>query len=186
IAKRGHPVHLGTIGLGQLTFSRHCALITRAKRTTSTPKETPDPMVPPGSFVLIAVLTVLMMDEENGANARRVKRSAQTYTTKYDNIDIDQILASNRLLKNYVNCLLDKGGCTQEGKELKKYLPDAIATECSKCSQTQKKIAGRVFQALLLNHRDDWELLTNKYDPEGNFQKKYLQEDEDYSDLEEA
>nr|AKK25146.1 chemosensory protein 1 [Dendroctonus ponderosae] len=143
-------------------------------------------MVPlAGSFVLIAVLT-LLIGEENGANARSVKRSAQTYTTKYDNIDIDQILASNRLLKNYVNCLLDKGACTQDGKELKKYLPDAIATECSKCSQAQKKIAGRVLQALLLNHRDDWELLTNKYDPDGNFQKKYLQEDEDYSDLEEA
>ena len=41
------------------------------------------------------------------------------YTTKYDNIDLDTILASDRLLKNYVNCLLEKGSCTPDGKELK-------------------------------------------------------------------
>lgn len=75
---------------------------------------------------------------------------------------------------------------TIQAKTVLEYLPDAIATECSKCSQAQKKITGRVLQELLLNHRDDWELLTNKYDPDGNFQRKYMQEDEDYSELEEA
>nr|AVI04873.1 putative chemosensory protein 1 [Anthonomus grandis] len=110
----------------------------------------------------------------------RFKRATTTYTTKYDNIDIDTILASNRLLRNYVNCLLDKGPCTSEGKELKKYLPDAIASECSKCSPAQKKIAGKVLSSLLLKHRDDWNKLTTKYDPEGKLQKKYFVEDEDY------
>lgn len=43
----------------------------------------------------------------------------ETYTTKWDNIDIDSILKSDRLLKNYVNCLLDKGRCTPDGAELK-------------------------------------------------------------------
>ncbi|KMQ90684.1 ejaculatory bulb-specific protein 3, partial [Lasius niger] len=43
------------------------------------------------------------------------------YTTKYDNIDIDTILKSDRLLKNYVNCLLEKGSCTPDGKELKEF-----------------------------------------------------------------
>lgn len=41
------------------------------------------------------------------------------YTTKFDNIDIDQILNNNRLLNNYVNCLLHDGTCTADGKELK-------------------------------------------------------------------
>lgn len=43
----------------------------------------------------------------------------EKYTTKYDNVDIDQIIKSDRLLKNYVNCLLDKGNCTPDGEELK-------------------------------------------------------------------
>lgn len=41
------------------------------------------------------------------------------YTNKYDNIDLDEILNNRRLLRNYVNCLLDKGNCTPDGNELK-------------------------------------------------------------------
>lgn len=44
------------------------------------------------------------------------------YTTKYDNIDLDEIIKSDRLLKNYVNCLLGKGKCTPDGLELKRKL----------------------------------------------------------------
>lgn len=41
------------------------------------------------------------------------------YTTKYDNVDVDEIIKSDRLLKNYVQCLLEKGKCTPDGAELK-------------------------------------------------------------------
>lgn len=43
----------------------------------------------------------------------------EKYTTKYDNVDLDEIIGNKRLLKNYVNCLLDKGNCTPDGQELK-------------------------------------------------------------------
>lgn len=43
----------------------------------------------------------------------------RTYTTKYDNIDLDEIIHNDRLLKNYVDCLLEKGRCTPDGLELK-------------------------------------------------------------------
>lgn len=42
------------------------------------------------------------------------------YTTKYDNVDLDEVIKSDRLLKNYVNCLLEKGNCTPDGAELKR------------------------------------------------------------------
>lgn len=41
------------------------------------------------------------------------------YTTKYDGVNLDEILKSRRLLITYANCLLDKGPCTQDGAELK-------------------------------------------------------------------
>lgn len=41
------------------------------------------------------------------------------YTDKYDNIDLDEILGNRRLLLAYFNCIMDKGKCTAEGKELK-------------------------------------------------------------------
>lgn len=42
------------------------------------------------------------------------------YTTRYDGIDIEQILTSDRLFNNYFNCLMDKGKCTPDGRELKR------------------------------------------------------------------
>lgn len=41
------------------------------------------------------------------------------YTTKYDNVDIDQILKNERLFNNYVQCLLTDKGCTPDASELK-------------------------------------------------------------------
>lgn len=42
------------------------------------------------------------------------------YTTKYDGINLDEILASDRLLGNYLKCLNDEGKCTPDGAELKR------------------------------------------------------------------
>lgn len=41
------------------------------------------------------------------------------YTDKYDNIDIQEILSNKRLLQAYIDCLMERGKCTPEGKELK-------------------------------------------------------------------
>lgn len=45
--------------------------------------------------------------------------NAAEYDTKYDNVDLDEIFRSTRLLNNYMNCLKKLGPCTPEGKELK-------------------------------------------------------------------
>jgi Insect pheromone-binding family, A10/OS-D len=42
------------------------------------------------------------------------------YTTKYDNIDLESILQSDRLFSNYYKCLMDMGRCTPDGNELKR------------------------------------------------------------------
>ena len=63
---------------------------------------------------------------------------------KYDNVDIEEVLKNDRLLSNYINCLLEKGSCTDDGRELKKTLPDAIRTDCSKCSKKQKSGSEKV------------------------------------------
>lgn len=72
----------------------------------------------------------------------------ETYDIKYDNVDIDEILKSERLLTNYVNCLMDEGSCTEDGRELKDTLPDAIATNCSKCTEKQKTGSDKIMQHL--------------------------------------
>lgn len=57
-----------------------------------------------------------------------------TYTSRFDNIDLEEILKSDRLFNNYFKCLMEKGKCTPDASELKRLLPDALATNCSKCT----------------------------------------------------
>lgn len=39
---------------------------------------------------------------------------------RYNNLNIDQILSNERLVTNYVECLLSRKPCTPEGKDLKR------------------------------------------------------------------
>nr|QUP79548.1 chemosensory protein 2 [Monochamus saltuarius] len=103
-------------------------------------------------------------------------RADEKYTTKYDNVDLDEIIKSDRLLKNYVNCLLDKGNCSPDGTELKKVLPDALLTDCSKCSATQKNGSKKIIRHLIDNKADWYKELEAKYDKEGVYKKKYEEE----------
>lgn len=112
-------------------------------------------------FVLIALsLAVCATAEEK-------------YTTKYDNIDVDEILKSDRLFTNYFKCLVDTGKCTPDGRELKKTLPDALKTECSKCSEKQKQNTDKVIRFIIDNKPEEWKVLQEKYDPEDIYIKRY-------------
>ncbi|CAL7933583.1 unnamed protein product [Xylocopa violacea] len=111
------------------------------------------------AVVFLAMLVCALADEK--------------YTTKYDNIDLDQILKSERLLNNYVNCLLDQGSCTPDGKELKKSLPDALENDCNKCSEKQKEGSEKVIRFLINKRPQIWEKLSKKYDPNNEYKAKF-------------
>lgn len=64
--------------------------------------------------------------------------AADQYTTKYDGVNLEEILKSERLLNNYYKCLMDTGKCTPDGNELKRRLPDALKTDCSNCKFNDK------------------------------------------------
>ncbi|XP_036319258.1 putative odorant-binding protein A10 isoform X2 [Rhagoletis pomonella] len=42
-----------------------------------------------------------------------------TYDTRFDNIDLDEVLSQERLLRNYIKCLENTGPCTSDSKMLK-------------------------------------------------------------------
>ncbi|XP_033250789.1 ejaculatory bulb-specific protein 3-like [Drosophila miranda] len=97
----------------------------------------------------------------------------EKYTTKYDNLDVDEILKSDRLFTNYFKCLIETGKCTPEGRELKKSLPDALKTECSKCSERQRSNTDKVIRFIIDNKPEEWKQLQTKFDPEDIFIKRY-------------
>lgn len=68
-------------------------------------------------YLELAMLLLVYLTIQSNAT------ETSTYTTQYDGIDLDEILANDRLLTGYVNCLLDLGPCTPDGKELKSKRP---------------------------------------------------------------
>ncbi|KAL0820522.1 hypothetical protein ABMA28_006378 [Loxostege sticticalis] len=98
----------------------------------------------------------------------------KTYTTKYDGVNLQEILENDRLLTSYVNCLLEKGPCTPDGKELKTNLPDAIQNDCKKCSDRQREGADQVMEYIIDHRPDDWVKLEKMYNSDGSYKKKYL------------
>ncbi|KAL6449182.1 hypothetical protein ACFW04_000692 [Cataglyphis niger] len=119
-------------------------------------------------FILVCLFAI-------GAIVYVYGQSEDRYTNRFDNIDVDQILQNDRLLKRYVDCLLDKPNvrCPPEAVELKKVLTEALETECAKCSDHQKEVAKKAIKFLVNNKRDMWNELKAKYDPEEKFTKKY-------------
>lgn len=133
-------------------------------------------MIPNKSSLLIVILCFYCV------KSSVFKRAITTYDTKYDNIGVKRIVESKRLLLNYANCLLDKGPCTPEGTMLKTYLPDAMQTNCAKCTDKQKEISGTIIGHLVHNYKDLYEQLLQKYDPDGSFRRQMEgggEEDED-------
>jgi hypothetical protein len=43
----------------------------------------------------------------------------ENYGSKFDKIDVDDLLKNERLLNNYVKCLKNAGPCTPDGQDLK-------------------------------------------------------------------
>ncbi|CAH0590227.1 unnamed protein product [Chrysodeixis includens] len=101
------------------------------------------------------------------------------YESANDNFDISEVLGNDRLLHAYANCLLNKGPCTPEVKNVKDKLPEALATRCAKCTDKQKQTGKALAQEVKKNHPETWKQLVAMYDPEGKYQqawKDFLQE----------
>lgn len=57
-------------------------------------------------------------------------------------------------------------------------LPDAIQSECSKCSEKQREGADKVTHFLIDNKPEEWQKLADKYDKDDDYKTKYLMEKE--------
>ena len=82
--------------------------------------------------------------------------AAQKYTNRFDHVDVDAILRNNRLLSNYIKCVMDEGKCTNDGMELKSkffslislfflYLPFKWELNIAKLIKIKWKIDGILF-----------------------------------------
>lgn len=105
--------------------------------------------------------------------------AAPAYTTKYDNIDLDEILNNDRLITNYYKCLMEQGPCTPDGLELRKSLPDALKNSCNECTTKQQDGTKKVLKFLIEKKPEKYADLEAKYDPTGIYKTKYKAEIDD-------
>ncbi|XP_034939979.1 ejaculatory bulb-specific protein 3-like [Chelonus insularis] len=99
--------------------------------------------------------------------------AATSLSKQLANADIDTVLQNQRLLSRYIQCLLDSVPCTAEGRELKKTLPNALKSGCSQCDAKTKETVEKVINHLKSKRANDWEKLLAKYDPKGEYKKRF-------------
>nr|AKW47191.1 chemosensory protein 1 [Chrysopa pallens]AMS36881.1 chemosensory protein 1 [Chrysopa pallens] len=98
----------------------------------------------------------------------------ESYPTRYDSINLDNILENEKLRVVYEKCISGEQTtkCPKEVDVLKEYLTDAIKTCCEKCSQKQKDGAKKVFKYYQTNNPAFYNQLKAKHDPTGEFETK--------------
>lgn len=73
-------------------------------------------------LVLLMALLQLLSNVQGhppAAAATTPESATNSYDSKFDNVDIDEILNQERLLNNYIKCLESQGPCTPDAKMLK-------------------------------------------------------------------
>ncbi|VVC29322.1 Insect odorant-binding protein A10/Ejaculatory bulb-specific protein 3 [Cinara cedri] len=120
-------------------------------------------MIKPLAIVLFVATTIAMANPDS-------------YTTRFDNINIDEILGNDRLLNNYFKCLMDMGKCTPDGEELKRNLLDGIQNKCARCSEKQKQGSEKIIKFLYEKKPDLWKQLEDKYDPTKTYRLLYVED----------
>nr|WJJ70413.1 venom protein U-MPTX.7-Mc11 [Megalopyge crispata] len=91
--------------------------------------------------------------------------AAEYYDSKYDSFNEQEVIENSRLLKAYCLCFLDQGPCTEEGKQFKNLIPDALQNDCAKCSPKQKPKIRNLMKALQTKYLELYNNLLDKYDP---------------------
>ncbi|XP_049788281.1 ejaculatory bulb-specific protein 3-like [Schistocerca cancellata] len=106
------------------------------------------------------------------------EKDQEPYSRKYDKVNLDEVLASERLLNSYSQCPMSdtEESCTADAKYLKAAIPGALCNGCSRCRQRQRQDAEKVIKFLMKNKPDLWNQLEAKYNPKGVYRIKYEKE----------
>ncbi|XP_043603861.1 ejaculatory bulb-specific protein 3-like [Bombus pyrosoma] len=124
-------------------------------------------------LVMAIVYAAARPDDSTSKMFSKDLASTDKYPQKLDNINVDEILKNDRLFNNYYKCLLDEVRCTAEGNEIKKILPEALATDCQKCTEKQAENVKKIIYFLITEKPQLWDHFMDKFDPENKYRYKY-------------
>nr|WJJ63294.1 chemosensory protein 9 [Pachyrhinus yasumatsui] len=115
---------------------------------------------------MVLILSVLIGIALDLAGARPAEPAVKYYASKYDHIDVEAILNNRRMVNYYSACLLSKGPCPPEGVEFKRILPEALQTNCARCTEKQATVALRAIRRIRKEYPKIWSQLVEKWDPD--------------------
>nr|ARM20139.1 chemosensory protein [Galeruca daurica] len=88
-------------------------------------------------------------------------------------IDINQVLNNDRIIRNYVDCVLGKKRCTNEGNALKESWKDGLDKGCDDCDEEDKRKVKKILKHMYTKHRDLYDELAAHLDKDGKYRDKY-------------
>ncbi|XP_047000706.1 uncharacterized protein LOC124616444 [Schistocerca americana] len=117
------------------------------------------------------------------ASLALVAAAEEKYPATFDSLDLKELLSDETRVQDAMRCLLEEGdaACRPAGKALKEVLPEIVRTDCAKCTETQHKKIGGFFGEVSRRHPDLMKKLLDKYDPSGEYRKKYAKSWAEYS-----
>ena len=100
-----------------------------------------------------------------------------------ENLDVDNVLKNTKLVKRYLDCLLDRGRCEKNGRDWKgnlkqsfnsklqfknpicnlEMLPRILNEGCRACTPKQVDKSNQVINFMKANHLEDWNAIDAKY-----------------------
>ncbi|XP_012258806.1 ejaculatory bulb-specific protein 3-like [Athalia rosae] len=88
----------------------------------------------------------------------------ELYSDKYDYIKPEEILENNRLRDQYYACFIGSSPCiTPDAKFFKSNFPEAIVTQCRKCTEKQKRMFDTLSTWYTEKRPDEWKALIAKF-----------------------
>ncbi|GLV39844.1 Ejaculatory bulb protein III [Carabus blaptoides fortunei] len=96
------------------------------------------------------------------------------YDTRYNHLDIERILNNKRLVTYYAMCLIGTGPCTPQGTEFKRILPEALKSNCARCTEKQQVTAYLAIRRLKKEYPKIWSELQGEWDPTGEYVSTFV------------
>ncbi|KAG5315282.1 PEB3 protein, partial [Pseudoatta argentina] len=87
----------------------------------------------------------------------------ELYSDRYDDININEILANEKLRTQYYYCFLGTAPCkTADAKFFAGIIDEAVQTQCRKCTEKQKNLLEILIDWYSKNKPEDWEAIIKK------------------------
>jgi len=79
------------------------------------------------------------------------------------NFAIDKVMSDKGFVRSLINCVLDKGPCDGQGRQLRLMAPEIVRGQCPGCSRKVHQQIRRVISHVQRNFPHEWSEVTRRF-----------------------